>query len=99
MRFLFEGGCYSRAGSIFLYERFRLQISVQWAFKLIYKKQQKNGYIKSTAILLSLVIATNNIAKISCLGTESLIDSNDLNDINIIDDDDDENNHWYNSWN
>ena len=33
---------------------------------------------------------STDIGKISCLGNESLIDSNDLNDIGIIDDDDGE---------
>ena len=50
-------------------------LQIQWVVKA-YEKISKE-VVKNSS---------NDVAKISCLGNESLIDSNDLNDISIIDD-------------
>ena len=58
-------------------------LQIQWIVKA-WEKVSKEVVINSFEVC---GITTNGVAKISCLGNESLTDSNYLNDISIIDDD------------
>ena len=54
-------------------------LQIQWVVKA-WEKVSKEVVINSFEVC---EITTKDVAKISCLGNESLIDSNDLNDISI----------------
>ena len=58
-------------------------LQIQWIVKA-WEKVSKEVVINSFEVC---GITTNDVAKISCLGNESLTDSNYLNDISIVDDD------------